>query len=223
VLRLGILAGLLIGAGLLWWRFGPTDLESLRSFARRARGMRDNPWAKPSFVVLYIAASAFGLPITPLTLASGVIFGAVVGATLSWTGAVVGAAGGFLLARRLGAGSVRALAGKRAHKIEELSEATGFLTLVRLQLIPVIPLGALNLTCGVAGVRFSTYAGAAAVGVIPGSVIYAYFADQVIAGAAGADTQSRTQIIVASALLIALTFVPAAVGKLKGGSGKDRR
>jgi uncharacterized membrane protein YdjX (TVP38/TMEM64 family) len=216
VLRLGILASLLIGAGVAWWRFGPTDLESLRAFARRARSMRDSAWAPPSFLLLYVGASAFGLPITPLTLAAGVIFGAALGATLSWAGAVVGAAGGYFLARRLGAGPVRALAGRRAQKLEDLSERTDFLTLLRLQLIPVIPLGALNLACGVARVPFWQYAASAAVGVIPGSVIYAYFADQVIAGAAGADSRSRTQVIAASALLIGLTFVPTAVGRLRG-------
>jgi uncharacterized membrane protein YdjX (TVP38/TMEM64 family) len=215
LLRLGILVALLIAAGLVWWRFGPTDLESLRAFAREARSMRDRPWMTPSFVLLYVTASTLGLPITPLTLAAGVVFGAVRGALLSWTGAVVGAAGGFLVARRLGASAVRILAGRRAQKLEALSESTGFLALLRLQLIPVIPLSALNIACGVAGVAFWSYAGAAAVGLIPGSVIYAYFADQVVAGASGADARSQTHIIVASALLIALTFVPMAVGRLK--------
>jgi uncharacterized membrane protein YdjX (TVP38/TMEM64 family) len=216
VLRLAVLAGLLLGAALVWWQFGPTDLESLRTFARRARGMRDTGWAAPAFVLLYIMAGALGLPITPLTLAAGVIFGAVLGATLSWAGAVLGAAGGYILARRLGAGAVRTLAGKRAQRIEQVSDSTGFLTLLRLQLIPVLPLSALNVACGVAGVPFGKYVAAAAVGVIPGSVIYAYFADQVIAGAAGADSRSRTHVIVASALLLALTFVPTMVGRMWG-------
>jgi uncharacterized membrane protein YdjX (TVP38/TMEM64 family) len=213
VLRLGILAGLLIAAALTWWQFGPTDLEGLRGFARRARAIRDDPWVPPSFVLFYAAATSFGLPITPLTLAAGVIFGVMLGATLSWVGTVVGAAGGYLLARQLGAGAVRALAGRRAHRIEELSESTGFLTLLRLQLIPVIPLGALNVGAGVARVPFWTYVAATAVGVIPGSVIYSYFADQVIAGAAGADARSKVHIIVASVLLILLTFVPGLVGR----------
>jgi uncharacterized membrane protein YdjX (TVP38/TMEM64 family) len=221
VLRLAILAALLLGAALAWSRFGPTDMESLRTAARKARSMRDASWAAPAFLLLYAAACALGLPITPLTLAAGVIFGAMLGGVLSWAGAVVGAAGGYLLARRLGAGAVRTLAGKRAHRIETLSERTGFLTLVRLQLIPVLPISALNVACGVAKVPFLTYVAAAAVGVIPGSVIYAYFADQLIAGAAGADTTSRTQIILASALLLALTFVPTIAARLRGRSEEE--
>lgn len=218
MLRLGVLAGLLVAASVAWWKYGPTDLDSLQAFARRARAMRDSIWAAPSFVLLYTAAGAFGLPITPLSLASGVIFGVVLGATLSWAGAVLGAAGGYLLARRLGSGPVRTLAGRHAEAIEDLSDRTGFLTMLRLQLIPVIPLSALNLACGVARVPFRIYTGAVAVGVIPGSVIYAYFADQVIAGAAGADARSRIHIIVASILLIALTFVPTGVARLRSGS-----
>jgi uncharacterized membrane protein YdjX (TVP38/TMEM64 family) len=216
VIRLAALAGLLLGAAVVWSQLGPTDLESLRAFARRARATRDAGWAAPAFVLLYTMVGSLGLPITPLTLAAGVIFGAALGATLSWTGAVAGAAGGYLLSRRLGAGAVRVLAGKRARRIERLSESTGFLTLLRLQLIPVIPLGALNVTCGMAPVPLAKYVAAAAVGVIPGSVIYAYFADQVIAGAAGADSRSRAHIIVASSLLLALTFVPTVVGRVWG-------
>jgi uncharacterized membrane protein YdjX (TVP38/TMEM64 family) len=214
VLRLAILAALLVGAALVWWQFGPTDLESLRRFARGARAMRDASWAAPAFVLLYALAGALGLPITPLTLAAGVIFGATLGAGLSWAGAVAGAAGGYLLARHLGASAIHSLAGKRATRIEELSDSTGFLTLLRLQLIPVIPLGALNLACGMARVRFGKYVTAAAAGVIPGSVIYAYFADQVIAGAAGAEFRSRAHAIVASGLLVALTFVPTVVARV---------
>ena len=216
VLRLAVLAALLVGAALAWWKFGPTDLMSLRTAARKARAMRDAGWAAPAFVVLYAAAGSLGLPITPLTLAGGVIFGAIVGAAVSWAGAVAGAAGGYLLARRLGAGAVRTLAGDRADRIEKLSEKTGFLTLLRLQLIPVLPISALNVACGVARVPLSVYVAAAAVGVIPGSVIYAYFADQIIAGAAGADTTSRTHIVAASVLLLALTFVPTVAARLKG-------
>jgi uncharacterized membrane protein YdjX (TVP38/TMEM64 family) len=122
------------------------------------------------------------------------------------------------VARRLGAGAIRTLAGRRSEKIEKLSESTGFLTLLRLQLIPVLPLSALNVACGVAGVRFRRYAAAAAVGLIPGAMIYAYFADSVIAGAAGAESRSRAQIIVASTLLIGLTFVPALAGRVRGRS-----
>ncbi|MFN2566026.1 MAG: TVP38/TMEM64 family protein [Gemmatimonadaceae bacterium] len=220
VLRLAALAALLLGAALAWWKFGPTDLETLRAAARRARAMRDAGWSKPAFLLVYTVVASLGLPITPLTLAAGFIFGALVGASLSWAGAVIGAAGGYLIARRLGANAVRTLAGARAPRIERLSESTGFLTLLRLQLIPVLPLGALNVACGVARVRFATYVAAAAVGVIPGSVIYAYFADQVIAGAAGADARSRTHIVVASLLLLSLTFVPTVAGKLRGKRAK---
>jgi uncharacterized membrane protein YdjX (TVP38/TMEM64 family) len=216
VLRLAILAGLLGGAAVAWWQFGPTDVETLRAATRQARTMREAAWALPAFLLLYTAAGSLGLPITPLTLAAGVVFGAALGAALSWTGAVVGAAGGYLLARRLGASAIRTLAGERADKIERLSESTGFLTLLRVQLIPVVPLSALNVACGVARVPFAKYVAAAAVGVIPGSVIYAYFADQVIAGAAGADARSRARIIVASSLLLALTFVPTVVRRLWG-------
>jgi uncharacterized membrane protein YdjX (TVP38/TMEM64 family) len=183
--------------------------------------MRDSGWTAPGFVVLYGAAGTLGIPITPLTLAAGVIFGAFTGATLSWAGAVAGAAGGYLLARRLGASAVRTLAGQRAHRIEKLSEQTGFLTLLRLQLIPVLPISAINVACGVARVPFGPYLAAAAIGVVPGSIIYSYFADQLIAGAAGADTTSRTQVIIASLLLIALTFVPTLATRWRGRTGRE--
>jgi uncharacterized membrane protein YdjX (TVP38/TMEM64 family) len=216
VSRLAILAALLIGAALVWWRYGPTDLATLRVLVQRVSAMREAAWVPPVFALAYAAAASFGLPITPLTLAAGVIFGSILGAVVSWAGAVAGAAGGYLLARRLGAGSVRALAGKRAYKIEALGESTSFLRLLRLQLIPVVPLSALNIACGIARVPLGTYIAAAAVGVIPGSAIYSYFGYRVIAGAANAQARSLRHAIIASVLLLILTFVPTLVGKVRG-------
>jgi uncharacterized membrane protein YdjX (TVP38/TMEM64 family) len=219
--RLVILAALLVGAAVAWWRYGPTDPASLRAFVGRAAAIRDSPWAPLTFALFYATAASFGLPITPLTLAAGVIFGSILGAALSWAGAVAGAAGGYLLARRLGAGAVRALVGKRAYRLEALSASTSFLRLLRLQLIPVIPLSALNIACGIARVPIGRYLAAAAVGVTPGSVIYAYFGYRVIAGAANAPARSARHIVVASALLLLVTFVPTLLERARGNDDRN--
>ena len=56
-------------------------------------------------------------------------------------------------------------AGGRAGAVEKLGGKTGYVTLVRLQPIPVLPMSALNVACGVARVPFGTYVAAAMVGV----------------------------------------------------------
>jgi uncharacterized membrane protein YdjX (TVP38/TMEM64 family) len=213
VLRLVTLGAFLAGAAFAWWQWGPTDAESLREIVRRTRRMRDSAWAGPMFLVIYGMAASIGLPITPLMLTAGAVFGAVLGAALSWAGAIAGAAGGHLIARRLGQSAFHTIMAARADHIEKLSASTGVLTLMRIMLIPLLPLSALNVATAVAGVPLRKYVAAATVGVIPGSVVFPYVADQIIAGATGIDTRSRIHVAVAALLLLTLTFVPVIVRK----------
>ena len=214
VLRLVALAAFLAAAAIAWWQWGPTDAESLREIVRRTRRIRHSVWAGPVFLVIYGLAASIGLPITPLTLTAGAVFGAVLGATVSWAGAVAGAAGGHLIARRFGQSAFHTLVGRRAERIEKLSASTGVPTLMRIMLIPLLPLSALNVATAMAGVPLRKYVAAACVGVIPGSVVFTYAADQVIAGATGVDTRSRVHVAVGVLFLLTLTFVPVIVRRV---------
>ena len=212
--RLLLLAAVIVGATLLARRFGLLEYASVDRLGEVVRAARDFRWAAPAFVVIYAVAAALGLPGTPLTLAGGAIFGVAAGTGLNWLGATLGATGAYLIAKGLGGDAVRALLGARATKLDALTGDGAFASLVRLRLIPVVPFNALNFGAGLAGVRPGPYILSTALGIIPGTAVYTYFADALIGGVEGARSAAFTQVLIAGSLLVALSFVPALARRL---------
>ena len=71
-----------------------------------------------------------------------------------------------------------------------------------------MPFNLVSLAAGLASASFPSYAAATALGIIPGTVIYTYFADSLVAGAEGASRNAFIRLGVAAVLLIALSFLP---------------
>jgi uncharacterized membrane protein YdjX (TVP38/TMEM64 family) len=78
----------------------------------------------------------------------------------------------------------------------------------------VVPFNLLNLAAGLAGMPWRTFTAATALGIVPGTVIYTFFADAIVTGTAGASRAAFTRLLVAGGLLLLLTFAPAAARRL---------
>jgi uncharacterized membrane protein YdjX (TVP38/TMEM64 family) len=214
-LRLAVLAVVLAAAGYAAYHLGILDLrdpERLGDAIRRAKGV---PALPVLFVLGYAIATIFGLPGTVFTLGGGAIFGTLLGSLLNWIGATLGALGAYALAKRLGSEGVRTLLGRHASALDALTSKAGFATLFRLRLIPVVPFNALNFAAGLAPAPFREYALSTALGIIPGTVVYTYFADSLVAGVTGARQSALVHVAIAGALLIAISFVPALARRLR--------
>ncbi len=173
------------------------------------RNARDVPYAAIVFVLVYVVVATIGLPGLPLTLAGGAIFGVGAGIALTWFGATLGATGAYLLARTLGGDALRRLLGTRADGLDRMLGDGAFLTMLRLRLIPVVPFNALNFGAGLAGVRLTPYVAATAIGILPGTSVYTYFADSLLAGSDGARQTAFIRVAIAGVLLLALSYAPA--------------
>jgi uncharacterized membrane protein YdjX (TVP38/TMEM64 family) len=213
--RLAVLAAVLAAAGYGAYRLGVFELRDPQRLGDAIRRARDVPALPVLFVLGYIIATVFGLPGTVFTLAGGAIFGTVLGSLLNWTGATLGALGAYTLARRLGSDAVRNLLGRHASALDVLTSRAGFAALLRLRLIPVVPFNALNFAAGLVPAPFRAYALATAIGIIPGTVVYTYFADSLVAGVTGARQRALVHVAIAGALLIAISFVPALTQRLR--------
>ena len=211
VLRLAVLALMLAGVGYGAHRLGILELRDPQRLAEAIRSVRDVPALPVLFVLAYALAATIGLPATAFTLAGGAIFGTALGSLLNWAGATLGASGAYALARLIGGDAVRGILGRHAAKLDALTENAGFATIFRLRLIPVVPFNALNLAAGLAPVPFRAYVLSTALGIIPGTIVYTYFADSLIIGATGARDRALVNVAIAGALLIALSFAPALV------------
>jgi uncharacterized membrane protein YdjX (TVP38/TMEM64 family) len=214
-IRLAVLVVALAVAGYVAYRLGIFELSDSRRLADAIRRARDVPALPLLFVLGYVIATVFGLPGTVFTLAGGAIFGTALGSLLNWAGATLGALGAYALVRWLGSDAVRQFLGRRARALDVLTSKAGFATLFRLRLIPVVPFNALNFAAGLAPAPFRAYALSTALGIIPGTIVYTYFADSLVAGATGARRNAFAHVAIASALLIALSFVPTLARHLR--------
>lgn len=212
--RLAALAALLTGAVLAASHLGWLDAERAPHIVAQLRQLSTHPAAAPLFVLIYAAATVLALPGLLLTMVGGAVFGFGFGLMLNWTGAFLGACGAYLLARGLGRDAVRSLLGDRLRSVDDIARTHGFLGMLRLRLIPLVPFNALNYGAALVGVRLRDFALATAIGIVPGAAIYTYFADALVSGAAEARTEAFVRVAIAGGLLILLSFVPAAARRL---------
>jgi uncharacterized membrane protein YdjX (TVP38/TMEM64 family) len=127
------------------------------------------------FVLIYVAVVGLSLPgAVILTLAGGFLFGAVWGTLFVNLGATTGATLAFLASRYLLRDWVERKFGKWLGPVQQGFEKNAFSYLMTLRLIPLFPFFAVNLISGLTRVNVGTYVGATALGIIPGSFVYAY-------------------------------------------------
>jgi len=129
------------------------------------------------FILLYITATVFFLPATPMTLLGGFLFGVWLGTLYVIIAATVGATIAFLVARFFGGEFVKNLMKnnfKRLNKYDKKVEQHGFKTMLILRLIPLFPFNGLNFAMGLTRIKIWDYVAASAIGMIPGTFLYIY-------------------------------------------------
>jgi uncharacterized membrane protein YdjX (TVP38/TMEM64 family) len=213
-LKLGVLVGLLVGTWFVWRAPAVQHLAAQNQLAT-VRDRLGAPWWSPvAFVVAYAALTALNFSGLVLTLAGGVVFGFERGVVLNTIGANLGANAAYTLARMLGKDAVAALLGGRFSRMQRFAEEGGFLWLLRLRLIPIVPFNLLTLAAGVAGMPWRSFAAATALGIVPGTVVYTLFADAIVTGSGEASRAALTRLLIAGGLLVLLTFAPALARRL---------
>jgi uncharacterized membrane protein YdjX (TVP38/TMEM64 family) len=203
---LSLLGLLAVGAALL--RFTPLGhlLERHRLVAFFL-GLRDSSWAPLVLIGLYILAGPIGLPMTPLIIAGGIVFGSLQGAAYNTLGCVLGAAISYGLARLLGRDFVRRVAGKRLKRIETLLRRHGFWSMVGVRFLPV-PFPVVNFGAALAGVKFGRFILTSTLGIAPAMLIYTYFAASLFDMWQGGDRSKLGKIGLAFLGVVAISLAP---------------
>lgn len=207
-----VLLAVVLGAAAWFAVRSATTPEDVAAYLTAIRG---SAWAPVLFVVGYAVLSTLEFSGAVLTLAGGAVFGFGWGAVLNTLGANLGASGAFWLARALGRDGVRALLGNRLAALDRLTEAQGFVWLLRLRLIPVVPFNLLNLAAGMTRMSWPTFAAATAIGILPGTLVYTWFADGVVAGIREASRGALLRTALAGGALLLLTFMPWVVSRFR--------
>jgi uncharacterized membrane protein YdjX (TVP38/TMEM64 family) len=167
----------------------------------------------PVFIAVFILVSglgmAIGLPGLPFVVAAGAFFGTLLGSLLGWAASMLGAVIGYWIARTIGHDVVLRWVRRFDRVDAAVSGGRDFGGLLRLRLIPVLPIGVVNFIAGLARAPFVAYVTSTAIGIIPATVIYAYFADSLLEGVGNGHREALRSLIIASALLITLSLTPA--------------
>lgn len=215
LVKLGVLA-LIVLVGTLTAKFTPLgDAFTREGIAEAIRVLRGSMWAPAVYVGVYTAATALAFPGSVLTLAGGAMFGVLWGTVYTSIGANLGANLAFLLTRALGRQGIERLFGSRLQGLDRATAQHGLFALLSLRLIPLVPFNALNFGAGLTAISWRSYALATAVGILPGTVVYTFFADALLQGSQEASREALLRTLAAGALLILLALVPVLARRLK--------
>ncbi len=129
--------------------------------------------AAAAYVAFYVVAVAFSLPgAVFITLAGGLLFGAVAGTALTVLGATAGATAVFLFARRIFGADALDRMGPPAGRLAEGIRRNAASYLLVLRLVPLFPFFLVNLVPAFVGVRLRTYVATTAIGILPGTAVF---------------------------------------------------
>ena len=208
VLRIAGLALILAIASFGAYALGLFDYRHVTEHIAALRRSDTTPLFRVLFILVYAGLTSVGVPALPLTVAAGVLFGATPGTAFSWVGATLGAAIGYVIARTVAHDTVLRWIKRRRRLVDVIDDTTDFRGMLRLRLIPVLPVGAVSFAAGLAKAPFAPYLAATAVGLLPATIVYSYFADRLVAGLSGGESNALVIVLIASAVLIALSLLP---------------
>lgn len=169
------------------------------------------------FIAVYALAAVLFLPGSVITLAGGALFGPFWGTLWNLSGATLGAALAFLLARYLGADWVARRAGPRLNRLNEGVAAEGWRFVAFVRLVPVFPFNLLNYALGLTRIPFLAYVLASAVFMLPGATAYTWLGYAGREALGGGEGMVRN-VLIALALLAATAFLPRWIRKARQAS-----
>ena len=187
-----------------------------------------------AYMALYAVLVAISFPGASLiTLASGLLFGTLLGGTLSVIGATMGAIAIFLIARSSFGDFLQSKAGPFMNRMVEGFQKDAFQYLLTIRLIPAFPFWVVNIVPALLNMKLGPYAIATFFGIIPGTFVYASIGtglDSVFAkvletqpGCVAANSCEfdfaslvTREILLALVGLAVISFLPFIIRKLRG-------
>ncbi|MBK8906469.1 MAG: TVP38/TMEM64 family protein [Rhodospirillales bacterium] len=181
----------------LLWRWAPLIVLAIAAAAFFASGLHEAftldalrrnrdalvAWVEANAVLAaleYIAVYAAAIVFLPpsgaiMTVTGGFVFGAALGTTYAVIGATIGATLLFLVARLSIGDVLRRRAGPAIRKMEAGFRDNALSYLLVLRLVPLFPFWLVNLAPAFLGVPLRTFVIGTAIGIIPGTAVFAIF------------------------------------------------
>lgn len=149
------------------------SLSPLQQESHEALVDRLGPWSFVIAPLLMIVVAILPIPAEFPAMLNGMIFGPLIGTTITWLGAIVGAWISFELARRFG----RPLTGRFVRstlleRADRVMDSAGWPGLLTIRLIPAVAFTALNWGAGLTTVPRWTFLWTTTLGILPGAIVF---------------------------------------------------
>jgi uncharacterized membrane protein YdjX (TVP38/TMEM64 family) len=127
------------------------------------------PWFPLAFLAAHIVVTVLPFPRTAFTLAAGLLFGPLLGVILAVTASTVSAIVALALVRAGGWQLNRLVRHHAVDRLDSRLRERGWIAVMSLRLIPLVPFAPLNYAVGASGVRLLPYTLATVAGLLPGT------------------------------------------------------
>ena len=141
------------------------------------------------------------IPLAPVAIVAGVLYGFVWGSVITLITTVLGAAITFAIGRKLGRETIQARLSGRLQGIDQGLGENGLAYIALARLAPVLPFSVVSYLAAVTSISWRDYMLGTAIGIIPTSLVYSYV------GAAAGEA-SLGKLLVALSLLGGLALIP---------------
>lgn len=174
------------------------------------------------FVLLYIIVTGLSIPgAVVLTLGGGFLFGTAQATLYVNLGATTGAILAFLVARYLLGQQLQHTYQQQLDRFNREMAAEGWRYLLFLRLIPIFPFFLINFLSGLTRVPLKTFAWTTALGIIPGTVVFAYAGRQLGSINSPAEILSP-KVMTAFLLLACFALFPALFSRIKSARNRSK-
>ncbi len=209
----------IVGGGIaVAWKLGLVEWLAGSSPGEIIAVLRGQWWTPFALLGLCFAIGCLPLPVTPVVLSGGAIFGWLPGSVLNVAGCLLGACAGYVLSRGLGREMIgRWIGPEREKRLDRLVADHGIFAMIRARWM--LPLVAVNFAGGLSGMKLGPFVLSSLIGLTPPILVYTYVG-HLLAESAGADVAVllRNGALAVFALLF-LSLLPALVKRLRKPTG----
>ncbi|MDT8419807.1 MAG: VTT domain-containing protein [Desulfuromonadales bacterium] len=158
------------------------------------------------YMAIYCIAPALFLPGLPISIVGAILFGPVMGVAYTIASASVGACVAFLVSRYLARGWIEnKLKSPRWRHLDEQVEKHGWKMVAFTRLIPLFPFNLLNYAFGLTRVKFSHYALATFLFMLPGTIAFITFSSSLLDVIRG---KISSTFLLGLGLMVLVTLMP---------------
>ena len=209
-------AALAITFAAVWWVLGVQHMTPEQA-AEWLRSLRGVWWMPLAYAGLYAIFSAAMIPPVPLSVAGALIWGWLMGGAIELVVFTLSAVIPFALAHSTLGRWLEPRIPDRARAFQQRIHDQGFLVLLLLRMIPIIPSPLLNYSAGLARMKPKDYVAATFLGSIPSVFIFTYLVDSV-AVATLSVPGATVRVIIAGVLIAGFALIARRLTKILRGT-----